>query len=215
MLAPKSLVLKPLVLESLVVLRDECLLFAPLDMSLAQGGLYQVLGPNGRGKTTLLRTLAGIYGQYRGVFHWSSDQIPVYLGHKAGLHPGLTLLENVKQLFGVYDLDLKPVDQILLALGLMGYEDATTARLSAGQTRKIALTPLLHPAMAQRSWLLDEPFTSLDRQTCELMEQLIKQHVEADGLVLFTSHQSMVSHSLQEIVQNIELQASNEALEGL
>ena len=204
-----------LVLKSLVVLRDEKQLFAPLTASLSAGHIYQVIGPNGRGKTTLLRTMTGIYTQYTGQYFWENDIVPVYLGHKLGLNLHLTLYENVIQLLSVYGLSLSCLDRLLLDLGLMGLEDATTSKLSAGQTRKIALAPLFHPDMAARAWLLDEPFTSLDKQTCLFLEKHLQQYVENGGLVMMTSHQEIVSSHLRNLVKTIELQEASEVMEGL
>ncbi len=73
-------------------------------------------------------------------------------------------------------------------MGLSGYENALTARLSAGQKRRVALARLFLPS--GRLWLLDEPFTALDVVGVEILEQRFKAHAESGGAVVFTSHQT-------------------------
>jgi len=197
-----------LTLNSFVVLRDDRCLFLPLNVNVQKSGLYQLLGSNGQGKTTLLRALAGVYTNYQGVLDWSPSQRPIYIGHVAGVHEHLTLEENAQQLFRLYNVSLEYFDQIILDLGLMGLETVPIGRLSAGQARKVALMPLFHPHI-QGSWLLDEPFTSLDQQTCQLLERHIKMYLDGGGLVIFTSHQGLGLASLKARVISLQLLAVN------
>ena len=192
--------------------RAEKALFQPISADYAAGQIVQLVGPNGRGKTSMLRVLAGIYSGYEGTFQWLGNQMPVYLGHKTGLHPSMNLLENLQQLFKLYTLDFTLIDSILLKLGLMGYEATPVLRLSAGQTRKITLAPLFHPDLQHRPWLLDEPFTSLDQETCLLIESLCLDHALRGGFVMFTSHQNCLRQDIRDTMKILELEAPTQAV---
>lgn len=201
-----------LALNSLVVVRSEVALFAALTEVMEAGSVWQIRGPNGRGKTSLLRVLAGLSSAYEGDYTWHAQHLPVYIGHSSALHPSMTLLENLHQLYQVFDLDLNSTDQALLQLGLMGRETVPVNRLSAGQKRKLALAPLLHPGLRRRPWLLDEPMTSLDRESHDLVERLIVHHARNGGLVVLTSHQAFHDPSLQDSIKGIDLVPAGEAI---
>ncbi len=193
-------------LQSFTVVRNQIPLFKPITGQFSAGDAVQIVGPNGRGKTSLLRVLVGIYSGYQGNYLWQSRLQPIYIGHKTGLHPGTTLIESLKQLCLVYGIRFENFDPILLRLELMGFESTPITRLSAGQTRKIALAPLFHPEMQARPWLLDEPFTSLDHQTCLMLEQLFLQHLNSGGSLIFTSHQKCLDDSLQSKIKKLSLE---------
>jgi len=180
-----------LTLCDLKVIRNEEPLLAPLNQTFEPGNCYHLRGPNGLGKTTLLRVLAGIYQDYSGQFEWR--QSPLYIGHKPGLQPALTVSENMQLLLGVNGLEHSTaiLDTLLLALELLPSQHLPISRLSAGQQRRVGMSLLWHPAAASRPWLLDEPFATLDTQiSVELEQRIISQCLQAQ-LVLLTSHQSM------------------------
>ena len=152
------------------------------------GDIWQLAGGNGIGKTSLLRSFARlasieVYGEL------SRCVDVLYTGHSAALKGAMTPRQNLKYhpsgLCAPRDYE---IDEALAAVGLAGYENALTARLSAGQKRRVALARLFLPS--GRLWLLDEPFTALDVAGVEVLEQRFKAHAQAGGAVVFTSHQS-------------------------
>ncbi len=179
--------------SSLGLRRSERWLFRDLSFQLQAGEIIQVVGPNGSGKTSLLRALCGLLYVAEGEINWGSDELdvlPFYQGHHAAVKPELTVFENLKlhPLGGRFFSD-KQIDKAILAVNLGGYEDESARRLSAGQTRRVGLARLL---LTQSScWVLDEPFTSLDVDGCAWLEKQIEQFVEAGNSVLITSHQKM------------------------
>lgn len=184
--------------------RDERLLFAGLNLSLAGGEVVQIGGPNGAGKTTLLRAIAGISQDYCGQIFYAGQPLPaarwdfsrdcLYLGHLTGIKKALSPAENlawyIAQTGSTAQTDsTAKVDQALAAVGLYGYEDTPCYQLSAGQLRRVALARL-HLSCA-RIWILDEPFTAIDKQGVSQLEDLIARQSAQGGLVILTSHQDL------------------------
>ncbi len=177
--------------------RDERLLFRDLSFSLAPGEVLQVLGGNGAGKTTLLRGVAGLSSRIEGDMFWCGAPLPrqswqflcdsLYLGHDAAVKPGLTPVENLRWHAGLWGRVREiGIEGALAAVGLGLFLDTPAQQLSAGQRRRVALARLLlSPA---RLWILDEPFTAIDLDGVQQVENLIAGHAAAGGAVLLTTH---------------------------
>ena len=160
-------------------------LFEGLELEVGESDLVQVTGPNGAGKTSFLRLLAGLARPTEGsVQHVRPDFL--YLGHQAAIKLLLTPLENLQWYFPD-----KTDQQIVAALAhwdLAGYEDCRCVNLSAGQRQRVALARLeLSDSLL---WLMDEPFTAIDRRGVEQLEARFVAHAQKQGAVVFTSHQS-------------------------
>lgn len=202
-----SLTAAPLLeLRNLACERDERFLFAKLNARFYAGQVVQILGPNGSGKTTLLRILAGVSQDFHGEIEWQGQAIAsarweyandlLYLGHLPGVKKSLTPLENLHWYAALQGGASN--DQLLLALqhvNLAGYEDTPCYQLSAGQLRRVALARLQFSKA--RVWILDEPFTALDKAGVAQLEQQLSHHVANGGLVLVTSHQDILFPHLQ------------------
>lgn len=184
--------------------RDERVLFAGLNLQLAAGDVVQIGGPNGAGKTTLLRALAGISGDYQGQVFYSGQPLPqaswdfardrLYLGHLPGIKKSLTPSENLAWYLAQTGGRIS-IDEALAAVGLYGYEDTPCYQLSAGQLRRVALARL-HLTEA-RIWILDEPFTAIDKLGVSQLEALIARQSAQGGAVILTSHQDLALPQLR------------------
>ncbi len=164
-------------------------LFADLSFAVLPGHLLQVEGANGAGKTSLIRILAGLsrYGFQGSV---SRHGPLLYLGHQAGVKGLLTPRENLAwHVGGEGDHSSAQVDAALARVGLFGYEDVPSHALSAGQHRRVNLARLY--LSDSPLWLLDEPFTAIDRAGVVELEALLVSHVERGGAVVMTSHQPL------------------------
>lgn len=181
--------------RALRFLRQDEVVFGPLDFTIHGGEIALVEGDNGSGKTTLMRVLTGMLRPGDGEVlldgtTFSLDTMAgavVFLGHHLGLKLDLSARENLAVTMGLYGLrgGADP-DVALDEVGLSGYEDEPVRRLSAGQKKRAALARLL--VVPARVWLLDEPYANLDREGIALVNRLLQRHTQRGGAALVTSH---------------------------
>ena len=187
-----------LVLDELTVQRGEIPLCEGVTLNLAAGSICHVVGANGTGKTTLLMQLAGLLPVLSGeIVYQGTVSLPVqplYVSHQLGIHPNLTVAQNLTFLLNLYGISPSnaDIDDALTWVGLQGFETISSSHLSAGQTRRITLARLylLTPDVTPL-WLLDEPFTALDVDMVARMEDRLREFSMAGGAILMTSHQAV------------------------
>ena len=162
--------------------------------------LWQLVGSNGSGKTSLLRAIAGLARLGVQGAIGRSDSF-LYQGHLPGLKPLLTCRENLRwHGSGRVCTEMQRIDEALAAVGLAGYEDSVVLQLSAGQQRRVGLARLWLSDAAL--WLLDEPFTAIDLKGTALLESRLQAHCSSGGSVVFTSHQPTAMDGLQVLDLN-------------
>jgi heme exporter protein A len=183
--------------ENLQCIRDDRVLFEGLNFTLRAGQILQIEGRNGSGKTSLLRILCGLTLPTEGTVLWNTQDIQTirtdyctelsYIGHIPGIKHELTPLENlaIAQALGAVTTAVSR-DAALSIVGLYGFEDVPTRNLSAGQQRRVALARLL--IQQTQLWILDEPFTALDKTAISMVEALLDAHARRGGMVVVTSH---------------------------
>jgi heme exporter protein A len=190
-------------------IRDDRVLFDGLAFELFPGQVLLLEGKNGSGKTSLLRILCGFREPDAGQVLWCGDAINdsqyyadmAYVGHLDGVKKELTVLENLKVSLALARSGQYSIQQALTKVHLAGYDDVLVQALSAGQKRRLSLARLLITQNAV--WILDEPFTSLDKQGIALIESLMSEHCANGGMIVLTSHHDIELHGVD--VQRINL----------
>ena len=196
-------------LQNLSCQRGERVLFRALTCDFNSGDFVQIEGHNGIGKTSLLRIVAGLAQSLEGEVRWDYEAISkqreqyhqnlLYLGHLSGVKPELTAWENLQfyQRISQAEQNTDILWDLLEKVGLLGREDLPAAQLSAGQQKRIALGRLW---LSQAPlWILDEPFTAIDKKGVEILTALFDEHAQRGGIVLLTSHQEVPSSHLQKL----------------
>ena len=180
--------------------RDDRVLFQGLNFAIADGQVLQVRGSNGSGKTTLLRIVCGLNDSYEGELTWYGEPLDeqreqfrselLYLGHRVGVNKVLTPLENLRWTCGLRArFEDAALLEALAAIGLRGFEYSQCHTLSAGQQQRVSLARLL--LRPPRLWVLDEPFTTLDKHGVAQLEFLLAEHAARGGAVMVTTHHEL------------------------
>ncbi|MCW8901228.1 MAG: cytochrome c biogenesis heme-transporting ATPase CcmA [Gammaproteobacteria bacterium] len=181
--------------KNLACWRNDRVLFEDLTLTLSSGNVLFLEGENGSGKTSFLRILCGFRLADEGEISWDNESVssfPEYfqnisfVGHKNGIKDELTVEENLNLMRSMATASDIKTEDVLKQIGLFKQADVLSRLLSAGQKRKLALARLM---MTNNSfWVLDEPFTSLDKASVVFFETLIKQHIAKGGMLILTSH---------------------------
>lgn len=187
--------------DNLCCVRGDRRLFAGVGFALEAGELLHVTGPNGAGKTTLLRMVCGLVRPEAGEVRWGGRPIGAlgeeylgrltYLGHLNAIKDDLTARENLRAAAALAGADASEarLEGALDRLGVKPHADLPVKVLSQGQKRRAALARLLVSECPL--WVLDEPFTALDRAAVETLREAIGAHLEAGGMALLTTHQEV------------------------
>jgi heme exporter protein A len=186
--------------EGVHVWRGDRHVLKGVSLTLRPHELLHISGPNGTGKTTLLRVASGLLRPEQGTVAWLGKSIAsvrseyqwalAYASHEPALKGDLTALENLRFMVGLKRRATAAELRASLDLtGVAGCADLPVRVLSAGQRRRVVMARVL--AMRASLWLLDEPFTNLDTAGSELLGTLLAKHVNDGGLALVVAHHEL------------------------
>lgn len=172
-----------LIVQSLAIARAGVAVLENLSFALGKGRGLILRGPNGIGKTTLLRTIAGLQEPLAGRIEVATEDL-AYASHADGVKSRLTVRENLEFWAAVHGT--RDVAGAIEALNLRDLSDRFAGNLSAGQRRRLGLARLL--VSGQSLWLMDEPTISLDAASVALFAQVVTRHLAAGGSALMATH---------------------------
>lgn len=179
-------------------------LFSGLSFTLRAGEALIVEGNNGSGKTSLLRILCGFHQPTAGSVTWCGKlldrhgyrQQVSYIGHRSGVKPDLTVSENLafsQRLTGTgsrsVSTETSEIQEAVRAVGLFRQRNLLTRKLSAGQKRRVAFARL--QLEKRLIWVLDEPLTALDEGFVTKVKELLKKHLDQNGILILTTHRQL------------------------
>jgi heme exporter protein A len=199
-----------LCVEKVHVWRGDRHVLRGVSLDLHPGELMHVSGPNGTGKTTLLRVVSGLLRPEKGNVAWQGRSIAAtaaeyqaalaYASHEPALKSDLTALENLRFTVGLKRrVTAAELRSSLERTGVGACADLPARVLSAGQRRRVAMARVL--AFQADLWLLDEPYTNLDGSGSSLLSALLAEHVGQGGVALVVAH-----HDLNLAVQTRKLE---------
>ncbi len=169
--------------NALAVTRGGIAILQGINFRLTCGQALVLRGPNGMGKTTLLRTLAGLQPPLSGAISVLAEHF-TYAAHADGLKSVLTARENLEFWASVYDQT--GVQDALVAMDLTHLANRRAAELSTGQKRRLGLARLL--VTGRWLWLLDEPTVSLDAASSALFVAALRAHLSIGGAAIIATH---------------------------
>jgi len=198
-----------LLINNLSFSRDGNIIFENLNLSLSKRSITQIRGKNGSGKTTLLNVVLNFLESKTGEIFWEGknvnknifnfyNQTTFIMDHNTCTRR-MTVLENINFWSGLSSSKLNKNEIVLLleTFNIEKYQNTKTMYLSSGEIKKLELLRLI--LEQKKLWILDEPYNHLDDLSIEILNQTFIDHINKDGIILFTSHLNPIIDNLQVV----------------
>jgi heme exporter protein A len=186
-------------IRNLSLRRQNQWILKSLSFGLHPGGCVVLQGPNGSGKTSLLKSIAGIIPPFSGEIITEPMVTFEYIGHQNALDRMLTVSETLS-FFSKLSEENKVCHEGMRAFGIEGLLHKSVRTLSAGQRRQVCLSRLFFSKATV--WLLDEPTTNLDQKAKDVFWRLMENHLKKRGGVILTSHEPVPLSQAEVVLLN-------------
>ena len=198
-----------IIVKNLSVERLDKKIFENINLSLTSGNITILKGKNGSGKTTLLKTILNIIEPSFGSIYWKGKLLKknlydfynqvTYIADKTSSLTKLTVKDNINIWNKIFlsNINNYQIETALKTLKLENYLNHKVGTLSLGETKKLEFLRLI--IENKKVWILDEPLSSLDDDTVELIKQTFEDHVAKEGSIIFSSHQNPGIYVSEEI----------------
>ena len=198
-----------IIVKNLSVERLDKKIFENINLSLTSGNITILKGKNGSGKTTLLKTILNIIEPSFGSIYWKGKLLKknlydfynhvTYIADKTSSLTKLTVKDNINIWIKIFlsNINNSQIEIALKTLKLENYLNHKVGTLSLGETKKLEFLRLI--IENKKVWILDEPLSSLDDDTVELIKQTFEDHVSKEGSIIFSSHQNPGIYVSEEI----------------
>ncbi len=187
-----------LLINDLSFSRNGNIIFENLNLSLSNRSITQIRGKNGSGKTTLLQVILNFLESKTGEIFWEGknikknifnfyNQTTFIMDHNTCTRK-MTVLDNINFWSGLASSKLNKNEIILLleTFNIQKYQNTKTMYLSSGEIKKLELLRII--LEQKKLWILDEPYNHLDDLSIQILNQTFIDHINKDGVILFTSH---------------------------
>lgn len=172
-----------LTVSNLAIARGGIPVLEGISFALGAGEALILRGPNGVGKTTLLRTIAGLQPPVEGTIDGAEDRV-AYAAHSDGIKPTLSVTENLTFWASVFGA--RGIDAALAAFDLEALADRPGGSLSAGQKRRLGLARMI--VTGRPVWIFDEPTVSLDTRAVTMFADAVRSHLASGGSAIIATH---------------------------
>lgn len=190
-------------LKDISLSRNDKSIIRDMSLDINSSTVLNIYGHNGSGKTTLLKILTGITEPTSGKIINNIDQYGsiAYIGHKHGIKNNLTLNENL--LYGdsenFYNQNM--IDKVIGKYNMGKYKNYLAKNLSHGQQKKISL--MKANISSSPIWVIDEPYSALDKDSVSILDQSICDHIKNEGAVIMSNHELITNKPFN--IDNIEI----------
>ena len=198
-----------IIVKDLSVERLDKKIFENINLSLASGCITILKGKNGSGKTTLLKTILNVIEPSAGSIYWKGKLLKknlydfynniTYIADRTTSLKRLTMENNIniwKKIF-LSNINDSQIETALKTLRLENYLNQKVSTLSLGEAKKLEFLRLI--IENKKLWILDEPLSSLDEDSIELMKLTFEDHCSKEGSIIFSSHQNPGIYVTEEI----------------
>ena len=198
-----------IIVKDLLVERLGKKIFENINLSLTSGNIIILKGRNGSGKTTLLKTILNIIEPSFGSIYWKGKLLKknlydfynhvTYISDKTSSLTKLTVKDNINIWNKIFlsNINNSQIETALKTLKLENYLNHKVGTLSFGETKKLEFLRLI--IENKKVWILDEPLSSLDEDSVDLIKQTFEDHANKEGSIIFSSHQNPGIYVTEEI----------------